>query len=125
MLARLHTKAGHPAWLYRFDISSPQNPEPHGGATHAIERPYVFGTLNTLPYPVEDRDRKASEAMMGYWTAFARSGDPNGVGRPRWPTATLRDTRLMNFVNPGPTVTPVPFSARLDLLERFRERPRP
>lgn len=125
MLARLHAKAGHPAWLYRFDISSPQNPEPHGGATHAIERPYVFGTLNTLPYPVEDRDRKASEAMMGYWTAFARSGDPNGVGRPRWPTATLRDTRLMNFLNSGPTVTPVPFSARLDVLERFRERPRP
>ncbi len=125
MLARLHAKAGHPAWLYRFDISSPQNPEPHGGATHAIERPYVFGTLNTLPYPVEDRDRKASEAMMGYWTAFARSGDPNGVGRPRWPTASSRDTRLMNFGNAGPTVTPVPFSTRLDLLERFRERPRP
>ena len=125
MLARLHNKAGHPAWLYRFDVSSPQNPEPHGGATHAIERPYVFGTLNTLPYPVEDRDRKASDAMMGYWTAFARSGDPNGVGRPEWPKARAGDTRLMNFGNAGPTVTPVPFSARLDLLERFRERPRP
>ena len=125
MLARLHNKAGHPAWLYRFDISSPQNPEPHGGATHAIERPYVFGTLNTLPYPVEDRDRQASEAMIGYWTAFARSGDPNGVGRVEWPRARAGDTRLINFGNAGPTVTPVPFSARLDLLERFRDRPRP
>lgn len=125
MLARLHAKAGHPAWLYRFDITSPQNPEPHGGATHAIERPYVFGVLNLLPYPVEDRDRKASEAMMGYWTAFARSGDPNGVGRAEWPEVGAGETRLMNFVNTGPTATPVPFSARLDLLERFRERPRP
>lgn len=125
MLARLHNKAGHPAWLYRFDVSSPQNPEPHGGATHAIERPYVFGTLNTLPYPVEERDKKASDVMMGYWTAFARSGDPNGVGRPEWPKARAGDTRLMNFGNGGATVTPVPFSARLDLLERFRERPRP
>jgi len=123
-LARLHNAAGAKAWLYRFDITSPQNPEPHGGATHAIERPYVFGTLNTLPYLVEDRDRKASDVMMGYWTAFARSGDPNGVGRPEWPRARARDTRLMNFGNSGPTAMPVPFSARLDLLEQFRERPR-
>ena len=85
----------------------------------------MFGTLNTLPYPVEDRDRKASEAMMGYWTAFARSGDPNGVGRMEWPTARAGDTRLMTFGNTGPAVTPVPFSPRLDLIERFRDRPRP
>lgn len=124
-LARLHNAAGNRAWLYRFDVTSPENPEPHGGATHAIERPYVFGTLNTLPYPVEERDRKASDVMMSYWTAFARSGDPNGVGRPQWPRARGGDTQLLNFGNGGPTVTPVPFSARLDLLERFRERARP
>ncbi|MDQ1153664.1 carboxylesterase/lipase family protein [Brevundimonas sp. SORGH_AS_0993] len=124
-LARLHNAAGNRAWLYRFDVTSPQNPEPHGGATHAIERPYVFGTLNTLPYPVEERDRKASEAMMSYWTTFARSGDPNGVGRPQWPRARGGNTQLLNFGNGGPTVTAVPFSARLDLLERFRKRARP
>lgn len=62
---------------------------------------------------------------MSYWTAFARSGDPNGVGRPQWPRARGGDTQLLNFGNGGPTVTPVPFSARLDLLERFRERARP
>jgi Carboxylesterase family len=22
--------------------------------------------------------------MIGYWSAFARSGDPNGAGTPRW-----------------------------------------
>ena len=122
MLARLHSKAGHPAWLYRFDISSPQNPEPHGGATHAIERPYVFGTLNTLPYPVEDRDRAASRTMMAYWTAFARSGDPNGRGRPTWPRAAEGDTRLLLFGNSGPSAQMVPDRIRLDVLERYRER---
>ena len=48
-------------------------------------------------------------------TRFAASGRPGkGV-----------DTQLLNFGNGGPTVTPVPYSARLDLLERFRERARP
>ncbi|WP_255568070.1 carboxylesterase/lipase family protein [Brevundimonas sp. PAMC22021] len=123
-LARLHARAGHKAWLYRFDISSAENPEPHGGATHAIERPYVFGTLNTLPYPVEDRDRAASRAMMAYWTAFARAGDPNGRGRPAWPGAAEGDTQLLYFGNDGPVAQAVPDRIRLDVLERYRERTR-
>jgi len=124
-LARLHAAAGHPAYLYRFDVSSPANPEPHGGASHAVERPYVFGNLGILPYPAEDRDRKTADAMMGYWTAFARSGDPNGQGRPAWPRVTPESAPVMTFGNEGPFVQPEPFARRLDVLERFRERPRP
>lgn len=123
-LARLHAAAGHPAYIYRFDISSPDNPEPHGGATHAIERPYVFGTLPLLPYPVRKVDEDASRAMIGYWTSFARSGDPNGVGRPEWPTAEEPQTRLMLFRNEGPSAELVPYGDRLDLIEQFRTRPR-
>jgi len=124
LLARLHAAAGRPAYLYRFDVSSPDNPEPHGGATHAIERPYVFGTLEMLPYPVTDQDRAVSEAMMGYWTSFARSGDPNGVDRPEWPRAATRDTRLMMFRNAGAEAMVPPEDARLDWIELFRERRR-
>jgi para-nitrobenzyl esterase len=61
--------------------------------------------------------------MMGYWTAFARSGDPNGVGRPDWPRAVGGDTRLMMFRSEGAAATPVPETGRLDLIELFRERP--
>ncbi len=123
-LARLHAAAGRPAYLYRFDVSSPANREPHQGASHAVERPYVMGHLGILPYPAEERDRKASEAMMGYWVAFARSGDPNGGGRPAWPRATPDTKRLLNFGNEGPAVIDIPFNERLDILERFRTRPR-
>ncbi|MGZ9099290.1 MAG: carboxylesterase/lipase family protein, partial [Brevundimonas sp.] len=44
-LARLHATAGHPTYLYRFDVVPESNPEPSGGATHASERPYVFDNL--------------------------------------------------------------------------------
>ena len=47
-LARLHARAGHPAWLYRFDVSSAQNPEPHGGATHAIQGTLIQGAVTSL-----------------------------------------------------------------------------
>lgn len=122
-LARLHAAAGRQAYLYRFDVTSSANPEPHGGASHAVERPYVFETLDILPYPAEARDRAASRAMASYWTSFARSGDPNGVGRPEWPQVEPdAETRLMLFANEGPVAGAVPDGARLDVLERYQER---
>jgi para-nitrobenzyl esterase len=52
------------------------------GATHGTEIPYVFGTV--VPSPTDD-ERALSRAMLGYWTHFARSGDPNFAGAPKWP----------------------------------------
>jgi para-nitrobenzyl esterase len=54
------------------------------GVFHASELPYVFG--NFVPpfweWPV---DRSLSQAMMGYWARFARSGDPGGWAASAWP----------------------------------------
>ena len=57
------------------------------GARHAGEIEYVFGALErSLPkVPWEPSDRKLSDAMTTYWANFARKGDPNGGGLPRWP----------------------------------------
>jgi para-nitrobenzyl esterase len=30
-------------------------------------------------------DIALSEEMVGYWTSFAKTGDPNGGGSPKWP----------------------------------------
>jgi len=122
-LARLHARAGHPTFLYRFDVVAGSSPETSGGATHASERPYVFDNLGTVGRPMGPRDANAAAVMADYWTTFARSGDPNGDGRPSWPA--FSHDRLLDFTNDGPRAGPVPNRERLDLIEAFYGRIRP
>ena len=126
-LARLHARAGNPAFLYRFDVVAEAMPEPHGGATHASERAYVFDNLTASSWPTGARDQAAADAMAGYWTRFARSGDPYGVGAPEWPAMAPSATpeRLMEFTNDGPVAKAIPFADRLDLVEAYRTRTTP
>lgn len=121
-LARLHVRAGLPTWLYRFDVVSAAMPEPHKGATHASERQYVFDNLTASPWPTGEMDQRAADVMAGYWTTFARTGDPNGQGRPDWPGLTGDGDRLLEFGNDGPEAKAMPNGERLDLIEAYYER---
>lgn len=124
-LARLHATAGHPVFLYRFDVVPDSNPEPSGGATHASERPYVFDNLDTVGRPLGERDAQAARAMADYWTRFAATGDPNRPDLPAWPDFRGSPDVLLEFTNYGPVAGPVPHAARLDLIEAFYARLRP
>lgn len=54
-------------------------------ASHAIELPYVFGTLSDIPgFTPDPADLALSGVMMGYWGSFAAKGDPNSQ-LPTWP----------------------------------------
>ena len=80
-LASRHAKSGAPTWLYRFGYVAQGKREPGKGAGHASDVPFQFGNL---PADATDADRAASTQLMTYWTNFARTGDPNGKGLPRW-----------------------------------------
>jgi para-nitrobenzyl esterase len=80
----IHAFEGRPVWEYELDRAIP--PKPHVG--HSSDLPYVFGNLKStgnLPGDFTDADRNLSAQIEGYWTNFAKAGNPNGPGLPEWP----------------------------------------
>ena len=110
MWARDVARSGQAAYRYYFSHSSPipdglyteqaRNPL---GAFHTAEIVYVFRNLDARPFAWTDTERKLSQTMSSYWVNFAKKGDPNGGGRPKWPQATLTNDVLLEF---GQTATP-------------------
>jgi para-nitrobenzyl esterase len=114
-LARLHAANGAPTYLYRFEVASPAELRTYGGAIHASDRQYVFQTLGASPWPTDANDAAQAKTVSAYWTQFARTGDPNGPGRPAWPAYGGSD-QLMRFTNAGPRAEPTPDAKILDLV---------
>jgi para-nitrobenzyl esterase len=65
--------------------------------------------------------------MMGYWTNFAKTGNPNGAGLPNWPLAKdlPQGQAMLLDVNsaPGATMTPAQFALYQGLFERDIAKP--
>ncbi|MET7827133.1 carboxylesterase family protein [Streptomyces sp. NPDC005386] len=62
----------------------PTNPGFPYGAAHGFEMPYLFPSFPT-ERPLTGEQSALSDRMVGYWTNFARTGNPNTAGAPRWP----------------------------------------
>jgi para-nitrobenzyl esterase len=56
-----------------------------------------------------------------YWAAFARTGNPNGDGRPEWPNHDPSVDRVIDFTNGGIVVGSDPYKSRLDLWQAVFE----
>jgi para-nitrobenzyl esterase len=89
-MARKQTALGQPAYLYLFDHGYPAADAAGLHAFHASELPFVFGTIDrTGPrwpkIPDAAPERALSDAMLDYWTSFARIGQPVAAKAPAWP----------------------------------------
>jgi para-nitrobenzyl esterase len=84
--ARAVADASVPCFLYQFTRVVGGRLRNALGAFHAAEIPYVFGNLGSGGFQrYEPADAALATTMQDCWIAFARSGDPNGEGRPAWP----------------------------------------
>lgn len=121
--ALLQSEKGHgKAFLYYFDQRSPQLPL---GPSHGAEIGYVFGTLggrgggpSGLRGPPGPEDLALSRLIESYWVNFAKSGDPNGSGLPRWPAFHLSSPLAM-FLDTHAGAHPVPNMRQIRALDGY------
>jgi len=121
--SRSQAGKGQNVYLYQFSKTPPLTLTGFLGPCHGSELPFVFGTLvkgkmpdgvrdsiskllmsgivrdikKTLVFKYDRSDLRLSGDMIGYWTRFAKTGDPNGEGAAAWPryeTATDKNIEL-------------------------------
>ncbi|MDR3512468.1 MAG: carboxylesterase family protein [Caulobacteraceae bacterium] len=121
-LARGMSASGAPTYLYHYAYAPKAMRGKVPGAPHSAEINLVFANQDRVSMFGEGPDDAAmADLMHAYWIAFARTGDPNGQGRPVWPAYSASGDVLMDFTNEGPVAVKGFEKARLDLLDRIYE----
>ncbi|MBR5636381.1 MAG: carboxylesterase family protein [Pseudobutyrivibrio sp.] len=64
---------------------------------HAGELPYAYGNLWRHPGLYDEEDYKLSETMQKYWVNFAKTGNPNGEGLPKWEMRSANQNKLLQL----------------------------
>ncbi|MEU5192345.1 carboxylesterase family protein [Streptomyces klenkii] len=80
------------------------------GASHAFELPYLFDGF-PLQKPLNEAQVALSDRMTDYWTRFARTGDPNAPGAPRWPVFRDRAPLTQSLAPGADGIRPFDFGA--------------
>jgi para-nitrobenzyl esterase len=84
-----------PAYEYEFNAGNSAHPP-----VHSAELDFVFGYLrDQASDPILN---KLSDQMQQYWTNFARTGDPNGAGLPKWQKFDTKTAAYIDLSNQGP-----------------------
>ncbi len=90
-------RQGAPTWAYQLDWASPLQPQL--GAYHTLDIPLVFDNI-ALPEARTGTDasaRAVAASMRDALLAFARQGDPQHAGLPRWEPYDLARRQTLLF----------------------------
>ncbi len=81
-----------PAWLFYVTYVQENLRGEVPGAAHGMEIPFIFGNIKRHPefqrpenVELTEQDLAWGDLVRAYWISFAKTGDPDGEGRPHWP----------------------------------------
>ena len=130
--AALQAQTSHSkAYWYFFDHASPMppgamfsgRPATEMGSYHGGELVYVWNNLNLKDWPWTEVDRNLGELMSSLWVNFAKTGDPNGAGLPKWPAYDAKNERLLHITTDAKASAP-PYKPELDFLSKAADAAR-
>ena len=120
-VAQTLSSQGVPVWEFRFAYVAESMRSQWPGAPHATEIPFVFDTVKAkYGTELKPEDEAIAQKTNEYWANFAKDGDPNGPGLPKWPAYTTADVLLV-IQSGGPIAEPDPWKTRLDLTQKLAE----
>jgi len=130
LYADYQVKKGNKAYLYFF-AQNPPAPEgkPRFPAAHAAEVAYVFNNLGQAHLFPDSSvaelsaksapDKKVADEMSSYWTNFAKTGDPNGPGLPKWKAHAVGNGQDGIILDADPASEKLPTPERLAFIDKI------
>jgi para-nitrobenzyl esterase len=88
------------AYLYEVTWAFPSRGGQQLGAFHGMDPLLMF---DSLPVPRDATGDILAEALRDYWIQFARTGDPNIQGLPKWPPY---DAATASYLDLGAKIRP-------------------
>ena len=129
-LALKQAAVGQASYVYLFAHTYPSEVPLRVEAFHASELPFVFGHVGpgshlppNWPKPPNTPEEQAlSDAIMNYWTSFARTGKPTSAGAPAWKTFADDESYMEFGDKPQALAHPLPgvYALTEELVSRRR-----
>lgn len=122
LTARAFGTSTTPSYIFRFSyIPDANKAEWTDGAPHGADVPFVFATQDAAyGERTTDTDRAVGRATNAYWANFAKTGNPNGAGLPKWPHHTIGNDQILDFQTDGKIASKRdPLGSRLDVTSDY------
>lgn len=117
--AEARAMAGVPAYVYQVNFESPLK-QGRLGACHTIDIPLMFGSTGVSGALTGNSEaaQRLSAQTRNFLVRFARTGDPNGTGLPKWAPYDLKSRGTLLLAN-NPEIESDPRGAQRRFFARF------